>query len=122
MLNVCAGASQAAGQRLRNASRRGSGASRVAAASRSPASFALVSERPADPIDHDSAKLHAASTPTQRVHDLLFLGRGGMGEVHLCVEISADGSRRLFVRKRLRPSLADDSSVRKMFVEEARLA
>lgn len=46
------------------------------------------------------------------------LGRGGVGVVHLVRR--ADGA--VVVRKTLRPELARNVAVRRMFVEEARVA
>jgi eukaryotic-like serine/threonine-protein kinase len=50
------------------------------------------------------------------------LGRGGMADVYLVVTASADGVRKLLVMKQLRPSLSEDPSFFKMFMDEARLS
>ncbi|MBS2026353.1 MAG: serine/threonine protein kinase [Deltaproteobacteria bacterium] len=50
------------------------------------------------------------------------LGSGGMGDVYMAVAFGAEGFRRNFVVKRLRPELARDPIVVTHFVDEARLS
>jgi len=49
------------------------------------------------------------------------LGAGGMGEVYLAVVLGAEGFRRNFVVKRLRPDLASTPNLVAHFIDEARL-
>ncbi len=49
------------------------------------------------------------------------LGVGGMGEVHLAVVFGAEGFKRPFVLKRLRPELAREPDLVRQFIDEARL-
>jgi hypothetical protein len=61
--------------------------------------------------------------PVKPKHRLLFeLGRGGMGTVFLAVTEGPSGFRKLKVIKRLRADLAADSSLLRMFLDEARLS
>src|ERR1700722_1664996 len=53
---------------------------------------------------------------------LAVLGRGGMADVFLSLSRGPMGFNKLVVVKRLRGSLADDTSFRNMFLDEARLA
>jgi serine/threonine protein kinase len=53
---------------------------------------------------------------------LAVLGRGGMADVYLALARGPAGFNKLAVVKRLRASLADDTSFRSMFLDEARLA
>jgi phosphate binding protein len=50
------------------------------------------------------------------------LGRGGMADVFLAVARGPAGFNKLIVIKRLRAELAEDTSFREMFLDEARLA
>lgn len=50
------------------------------------------------------------------------LGSGGMAEVFLALSRGMAGFNKLVVLKRLRPSLAEDTSMVSMFLDEARLA
>jgi hypothetical protein len=50
------------------------------------------------------------------------LGSGGMGDVYLAVAFGAEGFRRNFVIKRLRPELARDPVLVTHFIDEARLS
>ncbi|HEY0715488.1 MAG TPA: serine/threonine-protein kinase, partial [Polyangia bacterium] len=50
------------------------------------------------------------------------LGEGGMARVYTAVVLGAEGFRRKFVIKRLRPEFIDDSSVVAQFIDEANLA
>jgi serine/threonine protein kinase/uncharacterized caspase-like protein len=82
-------------------------------ASRQPTLTRRVGSEPA--ADHDPPSSPAAPVP----HELIVeLGRGGMGVVHLARR--SDG--RLVVIKRLRPEFARNISVRRGFLEEARIA
>src|SRR5579859_4603356 len=53
---------------------------------------------------------------------LAVLGRGGMADVFLALSRGPMGFNKLVVVKRLRASLAEDTSFRDMFLFEARLA
>ncbi len=57
-----------------------------------------------------------------KYRDIAELGRGGMGEVFLCVASGMAGFSKLLVVKRLRPELADDPELLEMFLREARIA
>ena len=57
-----------------------------------------------------------------KYHLFASLGRGGMADVYLSVARGPMGFNKLAVIKRLRANLADDSSFRNMFLDEARLA
>ena len=50
------------------------------------------------------------------------LAAGGMASVHLAHMVGPAGFSRLVAVKRIHPRLADDASVRRMFLDEARLA
>jgi hypothetical protein len=50
------------------------------------------------------------------------LGEGGMSQVYTAVTFGAEGFRRKFVVKRLRPELAADAAVVAQFIDEANLA
>jgi hypothetical protein len=50
------------------------------------------------------------------------LGEGGMARVYTAVVLGAEGFRRKFVIKRLRPEFVDDSSVVAQFIDEANMA
>ncbi len=50
------------------------------------------------------------------------LGEGGMARVYTAVVFGAEGFRRKFVVKRLRPELVEDSSVVAQFIDEAKMA
>src|SRR5262245_28995910 len=54
--------------------------------------------------------------------DVVALGRGGMGDVHLMVGADSQHRRKLFVIKRLRAAFASEPDFLKTFLEEARLA
>jgi len=69
----------------------------------------------------------ALTTPTGpnefgRYRLVSLLGSGGMGDVYMAVAFGAEGFRRNFVVKRLRPELARDPIVVTHFVDEARLS
>ncbi|MDX2021661.1 MAG: serine/threonine-protein kinase [Deltaproteobacteria bacterium] len=49
------------------------------------------------------------------------LGEGGMAQVFTAITVGAEGFRRRFVVKRLRPELANESSVVAQFIDEAKL-
>jgi serine/threonine-protein kinase len=53
---------------------------------------------------------------------ILELGRGGMATVHLCVLRGLGGFSKLQVVKRLRQELVEDPELRRMFLDEARIA
>jgi serine/threonine protein kinase len=55
-----------------------------------------------------------------RYRDIASLGRGGMGDVHLCVGLT--GENKLVVIKRLRSALASDADFLQTFLDEARTA
>src|SRR5204862_7450700 len=50
------------------------------------------------------------------------LGEGGMAQVFTAVTFGAEGFRRKFVVKRLRPELSRDAAVVASFIDEANLA
>lgn len=50
------------------------------------------------------------------------LGRGGMADVHLAVQVGPAGFSKLQVIKRLRPGMTDEAEMRHMMLDEARLA
>src|SRR5215831_14844228 len=54
--------------------------------------------------------------------DVVALGRGGMGDVHLTVGADSQHHRKLFVNKRLRSVFANEPDFLKTFLDEARLA
>ena len=49
------------------------------------------------------------------------IGKGGMAEVFRAMSVGAEGFRRIFVIKRIRPEKSDSSEFIEMFCEEARL-
>ncbi len=73
---------------------------------------------------NDKDSMRAASGPTAFGKYQLFasLGRGGMADVFLAVARGPMGFNKLVVVKRLRDSLAEESSFLEMFLDEARLA
>src|SRR5215471_4857400 len=54
--------------------------------------------------------------------DVVALGRGGMGDVHLMVGADSQHQKKLFVIKRLREAFASEPDFLKTFLEEARIA
>ena len=64
----------------------------------------------------------SSTGPTNKFRVLLELGRGGMAEVYLAVVRGVGGFTKLQVIKRLRPELASDPAMVRMFLDEAKLA
>lgn len=62
-----------------------------------------------------------ASVQTSRYEIVAPLGEGGMARVSVAVVRGAEGFRRTFVLKRLRPELAGNQEVVNQFIDEARL-
>ncbi|HEY0710863.1 MAG TPA: serine/threonine-protein kinase, partial [Polyangia bacterium] len=66
------------------------------------------------------------SVPAQRAFGryilLSQLGEGGMARVYTAVVLGAEGFRRKFVIKRLRPEFIDDTAVVSQFIDEANMA
>lgn len=62
-----------------------------------------------------------ASVQTSRYETVAPLGEGGMARVSVAVVRGAEGFRRHFVVKRLRPELAGNQEVVSQFIDEARL-
>ncbi|MGV3625202.1 MAG: protein kinase domain-containing protein [Archangium sp.] len=62
-----------------------------------------------------------ASVQASRYETVAPLGEGGMARVSVAVVRGAEGFRRLFVVKRLRPELAGNQEVVSQFIDEARL-
>jgi serine/threonine-protein kinase len=63
----------------------------------------------------------SASITPSRYQELVPLGEGGMARVSVAEVTGAEGFRRLFVVKRLRPELANNSEIVSQFIDEARL-
>lgn len=63
----------------------------------------------------------SASVVQSRYEEVAPLGQGGMAKVSVAVVRGAEGFRRLFVVKRLRPELAGTSELVNQFIDEARL-
>jgi hypothetical protein len=63
----------------------------------------------------------SASVVASRYEELAPLGQGGMAKVSVAVTRGAEGFRRLFVVKRLRPELAGNTELVNQFIDEARL-
>jgi serine/threonine-protein kinase len=57
-----------------------------------------------------------------KYHAVARIGRGGMGEVFLAVNVGPAGVSKLVVIKDLRPDVAETPDARTMFLDEARLA
>src|SRR5260221_3837894 len=73
-------------------------------------------------MGEEGRKGESKSLDPPKYGDIAELGRGGMGEVFLCVAHGLAGFNKLLVVKRLRPELADDGEILEMFLREARLA
>lgn len=63
----------------------------------------------------------SASVAQSRYEELAPLGQGGMAKVFLAMVRGAEGFRRLFVVKRLRPELSGTLELVNQFIDEARL-
>ncbi|MEW5738720.1 MAG: serine/threonine-protein kinase [Myxococcota bacterium] len=63
----------------------------------------------------------SASVAQSRYEELAPLGQGGMAKVFVAMVRGAEGFRRLFVVKRLRPELAGTEELVNQFIDEARL-
>ena len=63
----------------------------------------------------------SASVVQSRYEELAPLGEGGMAKVSVAMVRGAEGFRRLFVVKRLRPELAGTTELVNQFIDEARL-
>lgn len=72
------------------------------------------------PVD-DALAATSASVVQSRYETVAPLGQGGMAQVSVAVVRGAEGFRRLFVVKRLRPELAGTPELVNQFIDEARL-
>ena len=81
-----------------------------------------TSERDVGPTSLASATAVATLRPFGRYILLNQLGEGGMARVYTAVVLGAEGFRRKFVIKRLRPELIEDASVVAQFIDEANMA
>lgn len=81
-------------------------------------------QRTATPVplgSEDGAMDQTAAIAPSRYLELAPLGEGGMARISVAEVSGAEGFRRLFVVKRLRPELAHNSDVVSQFIDEARL-
>lgn len=72
-------------------------------------------------LPDDGTGATSASIVQSRYEEVAPLGQGGMAKVSVAVVRGAEGFRRLFVVKRLRPELAGTSELVNQFIDEARL-
>jgi len=91
---------------------------------------AIAGTQSVSPIGETMA-IESSPRPTQSARDsntfgrytlLDILGEGGMARVFTAVTFGAEGFRRKFVVKRLRPELSGDAAVVAQFIDEANLA
>ena len=69
----------------------------------------------------DRARIDTGSSTFGRYRLLERLGEGGMAEIYTAVLHGAEGFRRLFVVKRLRPHIARNRAAVEQFIDEAKL-
>ncbi len=90
-----------------------------------PATFAAHAEgtgpAPAVSPAEDDLGSTQASVVQSRYEVLAPLGEGGMARVSVAMVRGAEGFRRLFVLKRLRPEVSDNQEIVNQFIDEARL-
>lgn len=77
--------------------------------------------QPPPPAPDDGLGSTQASVQTSRYEIVAPLGEGGMARVAVAVVRGAEGFRRTFVLKRLRPELVNNQEVVNQFIDEARL-
>jgi len=93
------------------------------AASVAPAWGAGVAGRAAELADSypERARVETAASTFGRYRLLERLGEGGMAELYTAVLHGAEGFRRVYVVKRLRPEVARNRSAVEQFIDEAKL-